>query len=397
MKELIINKEQDKKQILLLEDHELIEKYTESDRITRIEGNIYIGEVKDVLQGMQAAFINIGLKKNTFIHLKDALPKVDVVKEKHDIESKSVKSILKPGMPLLVQVKKDFTDSKGAKVSTHISLNSRYIVFMPNTAIITISKKIEDEQERARLMKIAKAYLPENCGAIIRTAAQGQAEEQLKVDIEMCTDKWNRINSLYQEAVQLHKYPKIIYKTHGIVKKLLLDLIDKDLETITVNNQEDYDYITKIIQNFKVQNIEVNLVKGDILKDKIDLNKQLEKADSRRVWLKCGGFIAIDKTEALTAIDVNSGKYIGKDNAEATVFKVNKQASVEIAKQLRLRDIGGIVIIDYIDMQQEESKQKIVEILEKELSKDRSKTQVVGFSKLNLLEMTRKHICSNDM
>ena len=397
MKELIINKEQDKKQILLLEDHELIEKYTESDRITRIEGNIYIGEVKDVLQGMQAAFINIGLKKNTFIHLKDALPKVDVVKEKHDIESKSVKSILKPGMPLLVQVKKDFTDSKGAKVSTHISLNSRYIVFMPNTEIITISKKIEDEQERERLMKIAKAYLPENCGAIIRTAAQGQAEEQLKVDIEMCTDKWNRINSLYQEAVQLHKYPKIIYKTHGIVKKLLLDLIDKDLETITVNNQEDYDYITKIIQNFKVQNIEVNLVKGDILKDKIDLNKQLEKANSRRVWLKCGGFIAIDKTEALTAIDVNSGKYIGKDNAEATVFKVNKQASVEIAKQLRLRDIGGIVIIDYIDMQQEESKQKIVEILEKELSKDRSKTQVVGFSKLNLLEMTRKHICSNDM
>ena len=396
MKEIIINKEQEQTQILLLDNHELVEKYTESNKKNRIEGNIYVGEVKDVLQGMQAAFINIGLKKNTFIHLKDALPKVDVAKGQPNIESKSVKTVLKPGMPILVQVKKDFTNSKGAKVSTHISLNSRYIVFMPDTDIITISKKIEDETERKRLMTVAKTHLPKNCGAIIRTAAVGKSEESIKEDIAVCTEKWEKINKIYQDVVKNKKYPKLVYKTHGIVKKLLLDLMDKDLETVTVNSKEDYEYITKMMQEFNVKNIQVKYVEGDILEDKVDLNKQIEKAENRRVWLKCGGFIAIDKTEALTAIDVNSGKYIGKDNAEATVFKVNKQASVEIAKQLRLRDIGGIVIIDYIDMQLEKRKKKIVEILEKELSKDRSKTQVVGFSKLNLLEMTRKHICSNE-
>lgn len=396
MKEIIINQEKEKKQILLLEDNELIEKYTESNHITRIEGNIYIGEVKDVLQGMQAAFINIGLKKNTFIHLKDILPKVDVAKEKENLENKSVKKILKPGMPILVQVKKDFTDSKGAKVSTHISINSRYTILMPNTNIITISKKIEDQTERERLMQIAQKYLPENCGAIIRTSAMNKTEECIQEDLQISLEKWKEINRIYQESVAIHKYPKLVYKTHSIIKKLLLDLIDKDLTKITVNQKEDYDYIMKLVKDFKVSNIDVKLIQKDLLEDKIDLNKQIEKADNRRVWLKCGGFIAIDKTEALTAIDVNSGKYIGKDNAEATIFKVNKQASIEIAKQLRLRDIGGIIIIDYIDMQTEEDKQKIIDVLTEELKKDRSKTQVVGFSKLNLLEMTRKHICSNE-
>ena len=295
-----------------------------------------------------------------------------------------------------MQVKKDFTNSKGAKVSTHISLNSRYIVFMPNTDIITISKKIEDEAERERLINIAQTYLPNHCGAILRTAAAGQTEEQIKTDIALCASKWKRIHEIYQEATQTQKYPKLIYKTHGIIKKLLIDLMDKDLTSITTNTKEDYDYITKLLADFKVENIQVNYVEGNLLEDKIDLNKQIEKAENRKVWLRCGGFISIDKTEALTAIDVNSGKYIGKDNAETTVLKVNKQASIEIAKQLRLRDIGGIIIIDYIDMQLDESKQAIVELLEKELSKDRSKTQVVGFSKLNLLEMTRKHICSNE-
>lgn len=396
MKEILINKEIDKKQILLLEDGELKEKYTESNNIIRIEGNMYIGEVKDVLQGMQAAFINIGLKKNTFIHLKDILPKVDISKEKENFEKKNVKNIVKPGMPILVQVKKDFTDSKGAKVSTHLSINSRYIIFMPNTEIITVSKKIEDKQERERLIEIVKKYLPENCGAIVRTSAKDQDEKKIRNDVEVASKKWDEIKKAYDESVKQNKYPRLLYKTHGIIKKLLLDLIDKDLEKIQVNNKEDYEYINKMLNDFHAENIKLELIEKDLLEDKIDLNKQIEKAEKRKVWLKCGGFIAIDKTEALTAIDVNSGKYIGKDNAEATIFKVNKQASIEIAKQLRLRDIGGIVIIDYINMQNEENKQKIIEVLSEELKKDRSKTQVVGFSKLNLLEMTRKHVCSNE-
>lgn len=396
MKEIIINKEQDRKQILLLEDGELKEKYTQRYDVLKIEGNMYIGKVKDVLSGMQASFVDIGLKKNTFIHLKDILPQVDISKEKEDFSGKDVKKIVKPGMPILVQVKKDFTDSKGAKVSTHLSLNSRYIVFLPNTKIVTISKKIENQEERNRLIDIVKKYLPENCGVIVRTSAENQEEDKIKNDIELAANKWNEIQKVYNKLVKEGKYPKLIYKTHGIIKKLLLDLIDKDLSKIEVNNEEDYNYIIKLLKDFKSENVEVILNNKDLLEDKIDLKKQIEKTEKRKVWLKCGGFIAIDKTEALTAIDVNSGKYIGKDNAEATIFKVNKQASIEIAKQLRLRDIGGIVIIDYIDMQEEEDKLKIIEILSEELKKDRSKTQVVGFSKLNLLEMTRKHICSND-
>ena len=394
MKEILINKEAKKKDILLLEDGELKEKYTESDNTNRIEGNMYVGQVKDVLQGMQAAFVDIGLKKNTFIHLKDILPKVDVAKEKEDFTKENVKKILKPGMPILVQVKKDFTNSKGAKVSTHLSINSRYIIFMPNTEIVTISKKIEDKNEKERLISIVKKYLPQNCGAIVRTSAQNKEEEKIKTDIEVASKKWDEIKKAYAKTVESNKYPRILYKSHGVIKKLLLDLIDKDLEKIILNNQEDYDYITKVVTEFKADNIKVELKEGEnLIENTPDLQKQIERAENRRVWLKCGGFIAIDKTEALTAIDVNSGKYIGKDNAEATIFKVNKQASIEIANQLRLRDIGGIVIIDYIDMQEEEDKEKIINILTEELNKDRSKTQVVGFSKLNLLEMTRKHIC----
>lgn len=394
MKEILINKEAKKKDILLLEDGELKEKYTESDNTNRIEGNMYVGQVKDVLQGMQAAFVDIGLKKNTFIHLKDILPKVDVAKEKEDFTKENVKKILKPGMPILVQVKKDFTNSKGAKVSTHLSINSRYIIFMPNTEIVTISKKIEDKNEKERLISIVKKYLPQNCGAIVRTSAQNKEEEKIKTDIEVASKKWDEIKKAYDKTVESNKYPRILYKSHGVIKKLLLDLIDKDLEKIVVNSREDYDYIIKVVTEFKADNIKVELREGEnLIENTPDLQKQIERAENRRVWLKCGGFIAIDKTEALTAIDVNSGKYIGKDNAEATIFKVNKQASIEIAKQLRLRDIGGIVIIDYIDMQEEKDKEKIINILTEELNKDRSKTQVVGFSKLNLLEMTRKHIC----
>lgn len=394
MKEILINKEAKKKDILLLEDGELKEKYTESDNTNRIEGNMYVGQVKDVLQGMQAAFVDIGLKKNTFIHLKDILPKIDVTKEKEDFTKENVKKILKPGMPILVQVKKDFTNSKGAKVSTHLSINSRYIIFMPNTEIVTISKKIEDKNEKERLISIVKKHLPQNCGAIVRTSAQNKEEEKIKTDIEVASKKWDEIKKAYAKTVESNKYPRILYKSHGVIKKLLLDLIDKDLEKIILNNQEDYDYITKVVTEFKADNIKVELKEGEnLIENTPDLQKQIERAENRRVWLKCGGFIAIDKTEALTAIDVNSGKYIGKDNAEATIFKVNKQASIEIAKQLRLRDIGGIVIIDYIDMQEEKDKEKIINILTEELNKDRSKTQVVGFSKLNLLEMTRKHIC----
>jgi len=394
MKEILINQKENTKQILILEDGNLVEKYEESENVQRIEGNIYIGRIESVLQGMQSAFVNIGQKKNTFIHLKDILPKVDI-KDGVQEENKKIKEIVKTGMPLLVQVKRDFTEAKGAKVSTHISINSRFIVFMPNTTIITISQKIENEEEKIRLTNIAKKYLPENCGVIIRTSAENQPEEVIKNDIEVLAKKWENISRIYEESKEKNVFPRLIYKSHNVIKKLLIDLIDKNLEKIIVNSDEDYEYLSKILKEFNVNNIELKKEKKEFMEERPLINEQIINAEKRKVWLKCGGFITIDKTEALTAIDVNSGKYTGTDNVESTIFKVNKEASIEIAKQLKLRDIGGIIIIDYINMQEEENKEKIIDILKDEFKKDRTKTQIVGFSKLNLLELTRKHICGN--
>lgn len=393
MKEIIINKQENKKQILLIEDGNLVEKYDEYESINRIEGNIYVGKVENVLQGMQSAFVNIGQEKNTFIHLKDILPKLDV-KDGIKQEEKKIKDMVKPGMPILIQIKKDFTESKGAKVSTHISLNSRYIVFMPNTTIVTISQKIENEEEKERLTNIAHKYLPKNCGAIIRTSAENKPEEIIKKDIELAYEKWNNIYKLYEESKEKNTFPRLIYKSHNVIKKLLIDLLDKDLEKITVNSSEDYEYINKTLKEFG-SNIKLVQESKDFFEQRPIIKEQIQKAEQRKIWLKCGGFITIDKTEALTAIDVNSGKYTGRDNVEATIYKVNKEASIEIAKQLKLRDIGGIIIIDYINMKQEENNQKIIEVLREEFKKDRTKTQIIGFSKLNLLELTRKHICGN--
>ena len=394
MKEIIINQKEDEKQILLIEDGNLVEKYEERDTTQRIEGNIYVGKVESVLQGMQSAFINIGQDKNTFIHLKDILPKVDI-KEGIQEENRNIKDVIKSGMPILVQVKKDSTQSKGAKVSTHIHINSRYIVFMPNTKIVTISQKIENENEKIRLTNIAKKYLPENCGAIIRTSAENQSEEFIKKDIDIAFEKWNDINRIYEDCKKNSNIPKLIYKSHNVIQKLLTDLIDKGLERITVNTKDDYEYLNKVLNEFNDKNIKLIKEEIDFMEKRPLITTQLDRTSRRKVWLKCGGFITIDKTEALTAIDVNSGIYTGIDNVESTIYKVNKEASIEIAKQVRLRDIGGIIIIDYINMKNEENKGKILEVLTEELKKDRSKTQIVGFSKLNLLELTRKHICGN--
>lgn len=396
MKEIVIDvdKQQNRK-IMLVENGNLIEQYEESTTRKRLEGNIYIGKIQNVLPGMQAAFVDIGENKNTFIHLKDILPKLDTKKNNTEevIQKSNIRDIVKPGMPILVQVKRDSTNKKGARVSAHINLPGRYCVFMPDADFITISQKIEDEKERKRLLEIVKKVLPKKDGAIIRTSAIGKKEEEIIKDIEKVQQQWEQIHKAASE--QITKRPILIYQNPGMVKKILIDLIDKDISKIIVNTKEQQEEVKQILDEIKEEK-EIVLKETDTLLDLYDLELQLERIQNRKIWLKCGGFITIDKTEALTAIDVNSGKYIGTKNLEQTVFTVNKEASIEIAKQLRLRDIGGIIIIDYIDMKDKEHKQRIIDILQESLKQDRSKTQIVGFTQLNLLEMTRKHMCSND-
>ena len=399
MQEVIISQDkQNNKIVALVENGKLIEKYEEKPEQIRLEGNIYLGKVENVLVGMQAAFINIGVEKNTFIHIKDIIPKVsnETGNKNEKLSKYDIKNYVKTGAPILVQVKRDSTNKKGARVSTHISLPGRFVVLMPNSEFITISKKIEKDQERKRLTEIAKKCLPKGFGIIIRTSATDKQQDLIQKDIEQLLEKYNQIILNANKIQETKEFtPTILYKSNGIIEKILIDTIDQNVERIITDNQEVSKYVASFLKDTGLE-AKVKLeVKQDVL-NIYDVKEQIEKTNNRKIWLKCGGFITIDKTEALTAIDVNSGKYIGNKDLEQTVYTVNKEATVEIAKQLRLRDIGGIIIIDYIDMEKQETKQKILSILEECVKKDRSKIQIVGFTPLDLLEMTRKHMCSND-
>ena len=392
MTEIFVRKNNNKKEIALVENGILVEYYEEENEEDRKEGNIYIGIVKDIIEGMQSAFVNIGTEKNSFIHLKDVLPKIDEVKEKVDL-SANIKNVLKSNQKLLVQVKKDSNEKKGARVSTHINLPSKFIVLMPNTNIITVSQKIEDKKEQERLIKIVKENLSKNNGAIIRTSAEGKTEEIIK-DIKRVEEKWNRITNINIDPK--NNKPQLLYKSEDILEKILMDLVENKISKIIVNNKKEKEEIeNKLKENEENEKITIELKENKNIFETYEIEKQIEKSKNRKIWLKCGGFITIDKTEALTAIDVNTGKYTGTKKLEQTIFKVNKEATIEISKQIRLRDTGGIIIIDYIDMQNTEDKNKILKLLKQELKKDRSKTQVEGFTKLDLMEMTRKHICSH--
>ncbi|MDO5555404.1 MAG: Rne/Rng family ribonuclease [Clostridia bacterium] len=396
MLELIITKQQEKTNIMLVENGILVEKHEENENRHRIEGNIYCGKVKDVLKGMQCAFIDIGNKRNTFIRLKDLLPKQDETKNSalNIIKNCNIKDIVKTDSKILVQVKRDETQSKGARVSTHINLPGRFVVLMPNTNFVTISQRIENEEERNRLISIVKSILPNNIGAIIRTSSENIEEKILKTDLQNLIKKWKKIKLEYDQY-NLNK-PKLIYDNKVVIRKTLIDRIDKDLNKVLVNDKKSYKDVNDILKSMNIHNnINLELKENENLLEMYSLKEQLKKIENRKIWLKCGGFITIDRTEALTAIDVNTGKYVGSKNLEQTVFKVNKEATIEIAKQLRLRDIGGIVIIDYIDMYEEKDKFEIIQILEENLKKDRTKSQILGFTKLNLLEMTRKNICNS--
>lgn len=384
-KELVICNYDDKKLIALLEDDELVERYEEDENDKSIEGNIYVGKVQNILTGLQSAFVNIGEKRNAFIHVKDILPKVDITKD-DVIDTKPINALVRPGDPLIVEVKKEAIDKKGPRLSTHITLTSRLIVFMPNATFTTVSQKIEDKEERDRLKTIVEKYLPEGTGAIVRTVAKGKTEEEIKEDILKTVEKWKIIQNR-----QIEKIPQKIYDKGGVLKKTIVDLVDSELNRIVVESEEDYEKIENILNEI---DSDTKLEIDPDIKSKNNLSKQVEESKNVKIWLKSGAFITIEKTEALVAIDVNSGKFIGKKDVEETIKAVNIEAAKEISKQIRLRDISGIIIIDFIDMKLDESKEAVIKEIIKESKKDRSKIQVEEFTKLNLMEITRKHINS---
>ena len=392
MKEIIINYSNQKKDILVVENGKIVEQYKEYENSRTLEGNVYIGKVVDVLDGMQAAFVNIGEERNAFLHIKDVLPKVsDVTGNKNEkMSDADISKYIKVGSPVVVQVKKDRIDTKGARISTDINIGGKYVALVPNSNFVTVSSKIEDVAEAERLKKIIQENLTASVGVIVRTAAVNKNENEIINDLNNLCSINEKIMSLYEKYSKSNEYPRKLYEAGGIVNKVLLGLVDS-CDKIITNNEEIFNYVKEEYPEYNndlVLKDDENIIDSDFL-------NQLEKLENRKIWLNCGGFITIDKTEALTAIDVNTGKYTGKNSLEKTIFKVNEEATIEIARQIRARDIGGIVIIDFIDMEEEENEKKIMALMEKELKKDRAKTQVVGFTPLHLLEMTRKHLCSN--
>lgn len=396
MKEIIVNNAKDKSIITVVENGSLIEKYEESEELERLEGNIYLGKVVDILPGMQAAFVDIGESKNAFLHIKDILPKVSnqTGNKNEDLSKYNIKDYVKFGMPVIVEVKKDKTDKKGAKVSTNLNIAGKFVVIIPNSQFVTISQKIEDENEVERLSNIIKSLNIKGYGIIIRTSAVNATEEQINNDIKDVISMYEKLKNNAENTIQNKgDIPTLLYEKGSIIKRLLLDIGHQDLDRVVVNSEQVANYIKEVLEEIHLD-VKVELINKERILDLYNLDKQLEKISNRKIWLNCGGFITIDQTEALTAIDVNSGKFTGKESIEKTVLKVNSEATIEIAKQIRARDIGGIVIIDYIDMDKKEDEEYIQNLLLDHLKKDRAKTQVIGFTKLHLLEMTRKHICS---
>ncbi|MEF9990784.1 MAG: Rne/Rng family ribonuclease [Romboutsia sp.] len=368
MKQIIIESLISSQKTAIIENEKLIELLIENNAKNTIVSNIYRGIVKKVLPGIDACFIDIGFEKLAYLQLK----------KNHEI---------KAGQDILVQVNKEEIGTKGAKLNTEISLAGRYLVYIPSNNRATMSNKITDEKERFRLKKISKAINKEELGLIIRTEAQGCSIEELKEDIEELKAKYELIIKEYKMGIG----PKLLYKELDIAMKYVKDNINEDVEKIITNDERKYEELKDILKKVNKDYLNKLILEND--KDIFDLYKvssQIEKSLNKKVWLKSGGYLIIEKTEALTVIDVNTGKFTGNIRLDETVHKTNLEASVEIARQLRLRDIGGIIIIDFIDMHKKQYKENILKTLEEELKKEKRTTEVLGMTKLGLVEVTRR-------
>ncbi len=391
MNQIIVNAGISENRLAIVENAELVELYIERRNNKRIVGNIYKGRVVNVLPGMQAAFVDVGLEKNCFLYVKDALGQDFYNKDKEEYKDISIKDVIKQGQEIIVQVIKEPIGSKGAKVTTNITLPGRYLVLMPNSKYTGVSRKICSSEERDRLRDEIEEIRPKNMGVILRTVAKGKTKEDFKEDIKFLLKLWQKI----EKEKKLGFAPRLIYKDFDLINKTVRDIFSKKIDEFIINDFEEYksavDLVELISPPLKNRVSYYDEKAVDVF-EHYKIQSQINKSLDREIWLESGGYIVIDTTEALTVIDVNTGKYVGKTDLEDTVLKTNLEAAIEIAKQLRLRDVGGIIIIDFIDMINEEDEHKVLNTFENALSKDRTKTKVLGITNLGLVEMTRKKV-----
>ena len=390
---ILINETPSEARVALVESGMLQEIYVERAHSKGIVGNIYQGRVLRVLPGMQAAFVDIGLERASFLHVSDMVTLgEDGIEIRHD-DSRDIRELLREGQLLAVQVNKDPLGTKGARLTCQLSVSSRYLVYMPNSSHIGISQRIDDEEEKERLRQLIVDCQSEEDyaaagGFIVRTAAEGVEREAVKAEMQFLQRLWRRV----AERIRSASEPTRVYEDLPLPQRTLRDLVNGDVEKIRVDGAEALSRLREFAEEFvpeAVNLLELYSAERPIF-ELYGVEDEIQKALSRKVQLKSGGYLIFDQTEAMTTIDVNTGAFVGHRNLEETIFKTNLEAATSLARQLRVRNLGGIVIIDFIDMKDPEHRRQVLRTLEKALKADRSKTAISTVSDLGLVEMTRK-------
>ncbi|MGA7614959.1 MAG: Rne/Rng family ribonuclease [Thermoanaerobaculia bacterium] len=400
--EIVINATKHESRIAVLDEGQVVELWVERHRQRTIVGNIYKGRVTKVLPGMQSAFVNLGLERDAFLYVSDVIEEfeeyeTEATEDIHFDEDAapprteaSISDLLREGQEIVVQVSKESIAGKGARITTHITLPGRFLVYMPTVNHIGVSRRIENEEERVRLKGILETIRSGPGGFIIRTAGEGRSEEDFVADMKYLTELWGQIRHRAEKA----SAPTAVHFELDLVLRTIRDVLTPDFMTVWVDSIDEYQRIVEFLDQ-----IQPNLVsrvrlyrREEPIFEEFNVETEIERALKSKVWLKSGGYIVINQTEALVAIDVNTGKYVGKKNLEETVYRTNLEAIREIVRQVRLRDLGGIIVLDFIDMEDLENRESVFRALEEEIRKDRSKTKILQISEFGLVEMTRKRV-----
>jgi len=396
---IIINADAYETRIAILDDHELVELLVERADQRRHVGDIYKGRVNAVLPGMQAAFVDLGLPKTGFLHASDLTASLGDLEDISDLEENGdkrrrrapppkVEDCLKKGQEILVQITKESIGTKGPRVTQQVSLPGRFCVLMPGVDHVGVSRRIEERAERQRIKAIIADLKPKTVGLIARTAGEGKSDTDFATDVKYLTKLWTKI----ERKATTVRAPAVVHRELEMTASLIRDLFTDDIDEVIIDDKESFAEIQSYLKNVSPELQErVQLYKGrEPIFDAFNIESQIEKTFDRKVWLKKGGYICIDHAEALVAIDVNTGRFTGKKNQEETIFRTNMEAAHEIPRQLRLRDIGGIIVIDFIDMEIDSNKRAVLEELRGELRHDRARTKAFAVSDLGLVEMTRQ-------
>ncbi len=402
--EIIVNAGREETRVALLENGLVTEIYIDRKKDRGIAGNVYKGRVMKVLPGMQAAFVDIGLEKSAFLYVGDVFDsaseyapmmedeglELEVETKRKRSHARTIEDLLQEGQEILVQVSKEPISTKGARVTTYISIPGRYLVMMPGINHIGVSRRIEKGEERKRLREIVERLRRPNTGYIIRTASEGRSEDDFTADIEFLSRLWENILKKKEKT----SAPALLHNELDLIFRVIRDAFTRDIDRMVIDAPEEYQRVREFVDSYIPQlNRYVKLYDHDEpVFDHHGVEIEISRALGRKVWLKSGGYIIIDQTEALTTIDINTGRYVGKRTLEDTILKTNLEAVREVAYQLRLRNIGGIIILDFIDMEREDNRRKVYAALQEALVRDKAKTTISHISPLGLIEMTRKRI-----